>query len=88
MPLSDTANKNAKPADKLYKIPDEKGMYLFVHCNGGKYFRLDYRFDGKRKTLAPGVYPDTGGCVLRAFGCKRCSRARGAVMVAAAYKRR
>jgi hypothetical protein len=60
MPLSDTAIKNAKPnPDKPYKLPDEKGMYLLVHQNGSKYFRLDYRFTGKRKTLALGIYPDT-----------------------------
>ena len=60
MPLSDTAIKNAKPQpDKDYKLPDEKGMYLLVHKNGGKYFRLDYRFNGKLKTLAIGVYPET-----------------------------
>ncbi len=59
MPLSDTAIRNAKATEKPYKMPDEKGMYLFVHPNGGKYFRLDYRFEGKRKTLALGVYPDT-----------------------------
>lgn len=59
MPLSDTAIRNAKPTEKPYKMPDEKGMYLFVHPNGGKYFRLDYRFEGKRKTLALGVYPGT-----------------------------
>lgn len=34
-------------------------MYLLVHPNGGKYFRHDYRFDGKRKTLALGTYPVT-----------------------------
>lgn len=59
MPLSDTAIKNTKPTVKPYKMPDEKGMYLLVNPNGGKYFRLDYRFAGKRKTLALGVYPDT-----------------------------
>lgn len=60
MPLSDTAIKNAKPnPDKAIKLPDEKGMYLLVHQNGSKYFRLDYRFEGKRKTLALGVYPET-----------------------------
>jgi integrase len=58
MPLSDTAIRNAKATDKPYKMPDEKGMYLYVHSNGSKYFRLDYRFEGKRKTLALGVYPD------------------------------
>lgn len=58
MPLSDTAIKNAKSKDKPYKITDEKGMFLLVNPNGSKYFRLDYRFDGKRKTLALGVYPE------------------------------
>ncbi|MEQ1485910.1 integrase arm-type DNA-binding domain-containing protein [Methyloglobulus sp.] len=58
MPLTDTAIKNARPLpDKAYKMPDGNGMYLLVHPNGGKYFRIDYRFAGKRKTLALGVYP-------------------------------
>lgn len=57
MPLSDTAIKNAKPTpDKPYKLQDEKGMYLLVNPNGSKYFRYNYRFDGKRKTLALGIY--------------------------------
>jgi integrase len=60
MPLSDTAIKNAKPASgKAYKLTDQNGMYLYAHPNGSKYFRLDYRFEGKRKTLALGVYPET-----------------------------
>ncbi|MFI3198182.1 MAG: integrase arm-type DNA-binding domain-containing protein [Methylococcaceae bacterium] len=60
MPISDTAIKAAKPrTGKSYKIPDEKGMYLLIHTNGSKYFRLDYRFDDKRKTLALGIYPET-----------------------------
>ena len=60
MSLSDTAIKNAKPTPgKAYKLPDEKGMYCHIQPNGGKYFRFDYRFNGKRKTLALGVYPDT-----------------------------
>jgi len=59
MPLSDTAIKNAKPTDKPYKMQDEKGMYLLVHPNGGKYFRYNYRFNNKRLTLSLGVYPAT-----------------------------
>ncbi len=58
MSLTDTAIKNAKPTDKQYKLTDNNGMYLLVHPNGSKYFRLDYRFDGNRKTLALGVYSD------------------------------
>jgi hypothetical protein len=57
MVLTDTAIKNAKPADKPYKMTDERGLYLLVN-KIGKYFRWDYRFAGKRKTLALGVYPD------------------------------
>ncbi len=38
-------------------MADGGGMYLLVKKNGHKYWRLDYRFRGKRKTLALGVYP-------------------------------
>ena len=57
MPLTDTSIKNAKPRDTDYKLADEKGLYVLVK-KAGKYFRLDYRFLGKRKTLALGVYPE------------------------------
>lgn len=59
MPLSDPAIKKAKSADKPYKLSDEKGLYLLVNT-AGKYWRMDYRYGGKRKTLALGVYPDVG----------------------------
>jgi len=57
MSLSDTAIRNAKPKEKPYKIADGKGLYLLV-TKSGRYFRFDYRFGGKRLTLALGVYPD------------------------------
>jgi integrase len=57
MPLSDTAIKNAKPKDKPYKMSDARGLYILIR-ESGKYFRLDYRYMDKRKTLALGVYPD------------------------------
>jgi len=57
MPLTDTAIRNANLQNKPYKLTDGKGMYLLVN-KAGKYFRLDYRFAVKRKTLALGVYPD------------------------------
>ena len=56
MTLTDTAIRNAKPREKQYKLYDEKGLYVLVN-RIGKYFRYDYRFSGKRKTLALGVYP-------------------------------
>lgn len=57
MSLSSLTVRNAKSKDKPYKLADEKGMYLLV-TQTGKYWRFDYRFEGKRKTLALGVYPD------------------------------
>jgi len=50
--------KNAKPTEKSYKIADGGGLYLLIHTNGSKYWRLKYRFGGKEKTLALGIYPD------------------------------
>ncbi len=58
--ISDSKIKSAKPKpDKAYKLADEKGMYLLINPNGAKYFRLKYRFAGKEKTLALGIYPET-----------------------------
>lgn len=58
MPLTDTAIRNAKPAATQRKLADEKGLFLLVHPNGSKYWRFKYRFEGKEKLLALGVYPD------------------------------
>jgi Arm DNA-binding domain len=58
MPLSATAVLNAKPRAKAYKLADERGLFLFVTPKGQKYWRLKYRFEGKEKKLAFGVYPD------------------------------
>ncbi len=56
-PLSDIQVKNAKPKDKDYRLTDGDGLYLFCHTSGGRLWRLDYRFNGTRKTLALGSYP-------------------------------
>jgi len=59
MPLTDTTIRNAKSREKPYKLSDSQGMYILITKKGRKYFRLDYRLHGRRKTLALGVYPDT-----------------------------
>lgn len=58
MALTDTKIKNAKGMDKQYKLSDGNGLYLLVTPAGGKLWRFDYRFEGKRKTLAMGKYPE------------------------------
>lgn len=58
MALTDLAVRQAKNAGKPLKLTDGGGLFLLVQTNGGKYWRLAYRFEGKQKTLALGVYPD------------------------------
>ncbi|MEI7868672.1 MAG: integrase arm-type DNA-binding domain-containing protein [Candidatus Methylumidiphilus sp.] len=57
MPLTDTTVNNLKPQAKPTKDFDGGGLYIEVLPAGGKYWRLKYRFDGKEKRLALGVYP-------------------------------
>ncbi len=58
MPLTDIAIRTTKPKDKAYKLYDGGGLFLSIQTNGGKWWRYEYRFAGKRKLLALGVYPD------------------------------
>ncbi|MDA8598233.1 tyrosine-type recombinase/integrase [Porticoccaceae bacterium] len=57
MALTAIQVKEAKSHDKDLKISDGGGMYLLVKVNASKYWRMDYRFAGKRRTYAIGVYP-------------------------------
>jgi integrase len=56
--LSDAKVRGAKRATKPYKLYDGGGLFLLVHPNGSRYWRLKYRFDGKEKLFAIGVYPE------------------------------
>ncbi|MGK4321675.1 tyrosine-type recombinase/integrase [Citrobacter youngae] len=58
MALTDVKVRNAKPGDKPIKLTDGNGMHLLVQPSGSKYWRLQYRFSGKQKMLALGVYPE------------------------------
>lgn len=56
--LTDVAARTAKPKDKPYKLAAGGGLYLEVMPTGSKYWRMKYRYAGKEKRLAIGVYPD------------------------------
>ena len=58
MKLTNVKIKNAEVRDKQYKLADGNGLYLLIKPNGGKYWRLKYRFQGKEKVLSFGVYPE------------------------------
>lgn len=59
MHLKNTFISQVKPTGKPAgdKYSDGDGMYLLVKP-AGKYWRMDYRHLGKRKTLAIGTYPE------------------------------
>ena len=57
MKLTDAFLRGIKATDKAQKYPDGGGLYLYVSPTGGKLWRMDYRFEGKRKTLSLGAYP-------------------------------
>src|SRR5271156_5027037 len=60
MPLTDVKCRNAKGQIKPYKLSDGGGLHLLVNADGAKYWRLAYRWHGKQRTLALGVYPVAG----------------------------
>lgn len=60
MPLTELKIRTTKPGEKLMKLSDGHGLQLWVHPDGAKRWRLAYRFDGKQKLLAIGVFPGVG----------------------------
>lgn len=57
MKLTDVAVRKAKAGIKPAKMSDGGGLYLEVMPTGARYWRLKYRYAGKEKKLALGVYP-------------------------------
>jgi len=58
MALTDIKIKSLKPKAKPYKIAYGDGLHILVHPNGSKYWRLKYRYLGKERVMAIGVYPE------------------------------
>lgn len=56
--LSDLRIRQAAPKDKDYWLDDGGSLRLLIKRTGTKCWRYNYRFGGKQKTLAIGIYPD------------------------------
>jgi len=67
MPLTDTQVRNARynPDGTGNRLSDGGRMYLQIDKSGAKYWPMNYRFAGKDKTLALGVYPDVSLAAAR-----------------------
>lgn len=55
----DTVYRAAKPRDKEFFINDGGGLYLVVGKNGTKIWKFIFTFEGNRKKISFGAYPDT-----------------------------
>ncbi|MGH8589832.1 MAG: tyrosine-type recombinase/integrase [Gammaproteobacteria bacterium] len=55
--LTDIRCRNTKPREKSFKMADAGGLYLILNPNGSRWWRFDYRFARKRRTLSMGTYP-------------------------------
>lgn len=84
MALTEVKVRNAKPTEKPVKLTDGDGMHLLVHPTGSKYWRLQYRFSGKQKMLALGVYPEVSLAEAR----RRREEARQLIALAKSEKQK
>ena len=55
--LTENSIRKAQILEKQYKIYDGDGMFLLIHPNGSKYWRMKYTFDDKSKLASFGVWP-------------------------------
>lgn len=58
MSLTEALIRKAESREKPYKLSDGNGLYLLINPTGSMWWRFRYRFDGKEKMFALGVYPD------------------------------
>jgi len=58
--LTEVQVRKAKPREESFKMADGGGMYLLVHHNGSKYWRINYRIGRQQQTQALGVWPAVG----------------------------
>lgn len=66
MALKDVEVRALKARDRVYKRGDGYGLYIEVHPNGSKLWRLKYSHLGKDKRIAFGRYPEVGLAEARA----------------------
>lgn len=57
MPLTDATIRAALPKEKPWKLFDGGGLYLLIHPNGSRYWKMKYRYVGNEGKLSFGVYP-------------------------------
>ena len=65
MPLTDAQCRVAKPAQRVQKLSDGRGLFFQVMPAGSKLWRINYRFQAKQRTAAFGSYPNVSLATAR-----------------------
>jgi integrase len=60
MALTELGIKRLEPKATRYMVRDDRGLYLEIHPNGHKFWKLRYKVEGKEKKLSFGEYPYVG----------------------------
>lgn len=68
MPLTVKQVENAQPQSKAWKLNDERGLYLLISPKGSKRWLMRYSFQGQKKKISFGPFPDLS---LKAARAKR-----------------
>jgi len=58
--ITDIEIKKLKPTGKEYQKADARGLVLVVRAKGSKFWRYEYRLDGKKFKYGYGSYPEIG----------------------------
>lgn len=87
MALKDLEVRALKGRDRVYKRGDGYGLYIEVHPNGSKLWRLKYSHLGKDKRIAFGRYPEVGLAEARGKRDEARRKLRDGVDPAAERKR-
>ncbi len=56
--LTELGIRKSKSVIKEKKLHDRQVLYLLLHTNGIKYWRVKYRFLDKEKVLSLGIWPN------------------------------
>lgn len=64
-PLTDPKIRNSKARETLYRLFDGGGLYIDIQPNGGKRWRIKYKFAGRENRLSLGKYPEVSLSLAR-----------------------
>ena len=71
--LTDSLIRQTPAGAKPFKLADGGGMYLLFRPDGARYWRLDYRFGGKRNKCVSNSHATVERCQQQPKGCHFCS---------------